>query len=101
MCNDDDHETTADALKDETADPDTHYYQITWLRVEDDAWVWRNVNGLSFQGACRYGLYECTPGQMRLLSVTRHPGEPKTGYSFQLISKEARQLMKENPDDYE
>lgn len=78
-----------------------HYYQITWLRVEDDAWVWRDVTGLSFQGACRYGLRECEPGRMRLQRVERLVGQSTTAIRFGIVSPEARQLMRENPDDYE
>ncbi len=56
-------------------------YEITWERLADEAWVWERTLGLSFQGACRYGLSKAEPGVRRLISVVRLPDnyDPATG----------------------
>ena len=44
---------------DNTQGSDATIYEITWVRRSDNAWLTHKTYGLSFQGACKYGLDRC------------------------------------------
>lgn len=71
-----------DLILDEAPPGVSRVYQITWSippwSVEVDGsmegtWEWENVHGMTFQGACRYGLSRCVPGKRRLIRVAWLP----------------------------